>query len=182
MVTLVTGGSGSGKSEYGEQLIMESGAPLRYYIATMEVFGEEGRLKVARHRKLRAQKGFLTIEKKRDLHEISLPGEEKKAVLLECVSNLAANEMFCENASGGSELETFMPEALAEKLTDDISNLRKQADCLVIITNEVGADGREYDPSTAAYIRLLGEVNRRLARMADRVVEVVYGIPVVLKS
>ena len=36
---LVTGGSGSGKSEYAEQRILESGFSLRYYVATMEVFG-----------------------------------------------------------------------------------------------------------------------------------------------
>ena len=32
------------------------------------------------------------------------------------------------------------------------------------------------------YIRLMGWVNQRLAKLADRVVEVVYGIPVVLKE
>ena len=32
------------------------------------------------------------------------------------------------------------------------------------------------------YIRLMGRVNQRLAKLADRVVEVVYGIPVVLKE
>ena len=46
---LVTGGSGSGKSEYAEQRILESGFSLRYYVATMEVFGEEGRKRVEKH-------------------------------------------------------------------------------------------------------------------------------------
>ena len=39
---LITGGSGSGKSAYGEKRILEAGEMTRYYIATMEVFGEEG--------------------------------------------------------------------------------------------------------------------------------------------
>lgn len=42
---LITGGSGSGKSAYGEKRILEAGEMTRYYIATMEVFGEEGRKK-----------------------------------------------------------------------------------------------------------------------------------------
>ena len=42
---LITGGSGSGKSAYGEKRILEAGEMPRYYIATMEVFGEEGRKK-----------------------------------------------------------------------------------------------------------------------------------------
>ena len=45
MIYLVTGGSGSGKSEYAEGLIMGYPCSRRYYVATMEVFGEEGRAK-----------------------------------------------------------------------------------------------------------------------------------------
>ena len=42
MIYLVTGGSGSGKSEYAEHLVMSSGCTVRYYVATMTVYGEEG--------------------------------------------------------------------------------------------------------------------------------------------
>ena len=58
MVILVTGGSGSGKSQYAEELITAAGNGLRYYVATMEAFGEEGQKKVERHRELRQGKGF----------------------------------------------------------------------------------------------------------------------------
>ena len=91
---LITGGSGSGKSEYGEYRVMEEQMPLRFYVACMEVYGEEGRRKVERHRALRAGKGFVTLERPRGLSGLSLKGEGKKAVILECVSNLAANAMF----------------------------------------------------------------------------------------
>ena len=61
MLILVTGGSGSGKSEYAENtavsLAEEKGLPL-YYIAAMRPFGEEGRRRVERHRRLRAGKGL----------------------------------------------------------------------------------------------------------------------------
>ena len=53
---------------------------------------------------------------------------------------------------------------------------------LVIVTNEVFSDGCEYDDSTTDYIRRLGELNVKLAKAADTVVEVVYTIPVVLKG
>ena len=62
MFHLVTGGSGSGKSEYAEQLIMEFGEKepwrKRYYLATMMPFGEETKQKIERHRKMREGKGF----------------------------------------------------------------------------------------------------------------------------
>ena len=47
-----------------------------------------------------------------------------------------------------------------------------------VITNEVGSDGEMYEKETLEYIRLLGLVNCRLAKMASEVIEVVYGIPV----
>ena len=67
MFILVTGGSGSGKSEYAENLLEDS--PGKYYIATMQVYDAEGRKKVARHQRLRAGKGFQTIEQTRDIHK-----------------------------------------------------------------------------------------------------------------
>ena len=50
---------------------------------------------------------------------------------------------------------------------------------MVIVTNEVGSGGGVYETETMEYIRLMGLINQQLADMADRVVEVVYGIPVV---
>ena len=68
MITLVLGGSGSGKSAYAEHLL--DGKTNKYYIATMQVYDAEGEKKVARHRRLRAGKGFVTIEQPRDIGEV----------------------------------------------------------------------------------------------------------------
>ena len=94
--------------------------------------------------------------------------------------NLAANEMF-----GGETLPDCAPElagAAGEAVVDGITSLARQAAELVVVTNEVGLDGISYEVETMEYIRLMGWVNQRLAKLADRVVEVVYGIPVVLKE
>ena len=62
MITLITGGSGSGKSAYAEKYIChvsnEKGYKEKYYIATMQVFDDEGQRKIDRHRRLRAGKGL----------------------------------------------------------------------------------------------------------------------------
>lgn len=52
----------------------------------------------------------------------------------------------------------------------------------VIVTNQVGSDGIDYDEGTAEYIRTLGDINRYIAEFADNVVECVYGIPILLKG
>ena len=62
MIELVYGGSGSGKSEFAEKLILDSECENRFYIATMKIFDDEGKKRVERHRKLRGNKNFITIE------------------------------------------------------------------------------------------------------------------------
>ena len=63
MLVLVIGGSGSGKSAYAEDCVVRlSGENSRYYLATMQIYGEEARARVERHRQLRKEKGFYTID------------------------------------------------------------------------------------------------------------------------
>lgn len=186
MIHLVIGGSGSGKSEYAENLLEDS--PGKYYIATMQVYDEEGRKKVARHQRLRAGKGFQTIEQPRNMHKVAEivtrdRKETENEALLECMSNLVANEMFDgeteDFASGMSETER--EDFLVEKVTGGIRTLAEKLDKLVIVSNNVFEDGISYDAQTMSYIRVLGRVNQELARMADHVTEVVVGIPVKVK-
>lgn len=181
MITLVTGGSGSGKSEYGERLVTESGTSWRLYLATMEVWGEEGRKKVDRHQALRRGKGFSTVECPRNLEQVQPGGDPGSgAVLLECISNLAANELFAP----GEEADPvdLRAERAEQRILAGIRHLAKCAEHVVVVTGQVGEDGLAYDRETMEYIRLIGRVNCRLAAWADRVVEVVFGIPVVLKE
>ena len=125
-----------------------------------------------RHREMRKEKGFVTIEQQTRLEDavsrIENPG--KSSVLLECMSNLAANEMF-------SREQPVDRETVIAKILQGIEVLRKQADPLVIVTNNVFEDGIAYDSATIEYIEALGRVNERLAAEADEVVEVVAGIP-----
>lgn len=66
----------------------------------MQVFDDEGQRKIDRHRRLRAGKGFITIEQPRDIQNaVSMLQSENclktgRSALLECMSNLVANEMF----------------------------------------------------------------------------------------
>ena len=59
--------------------------------------------------------------------------------------------------------------------------IKDTLDDLVIVTNNVFEDGIEYDDTTMEYIRAMGIVNQRIAAMADHVIEVVVGIPVVIR-
>ncbi len=176
MMTVILGGSGSGKSAYAENYIEErAGGRKKYYLATMQVYDEETEKKVARHRQARAKQQFFTIEQQTDIRQAKFAfADEPAAVLLECMSNLVANEMF------GKDGEKT-PEEVIEKVLFGVKELRTAAKELVIVSNNVFEDGIRYDDGTMQYLAALGLVNRKLAELADEVVEVVVGIPVCLK-
>lgn len=179
MITVVIGGSGSGKSQYAEQLLSNTKAKHSYYLATMEVYGDEGLQKVERHRKMREGKGFATIERPKDLSGICIGTEwEDSAVLVECISNLTANEYFSWEG-GASEENARLIEA---KIVHGIAVLASQVKDLIIVTNDVFSDGIQYSEETMNYMELLGKINQKLCQIADRAVEVVCGIPLALKG
>ena len=176
-MTLIIGGSGSGKSAYAEDYMVSiSEDRKKYYIATMQIYDEEGKRKVERHRMLRGGKGFSTIEQPVDIGNAAGKLEDgDKTALLECISNLTANEMFLEEVPGTEEVIT-------EKIVGGIAVLNRELTHLVIVSNNVFEDGNVYDKTTMAYIRAMGRINQKLAEMADEVVEVVVGIPIVIKA
>ena len=154
MLVTVTGGSGSGKSEYSENLLLSLDGKRhggRAYIATMYPYDKESYT---------------------GLKQLMLP-EGCRSALLECMSNLAANECFMENGAGADTV----PEILA-----GVRHLYKQLDNLVIVTNEISSDGTLYERETRNYQKILGDINRGLAGLSDGFVEVVYGIPVIHKA
>ena len=196
MMILVVGGSGSGKSSYAEKVTvslaqesvkeitkpentslsdLELHTAKKYYLATMQVFDDEGGKMVERHRNLRNGKGFFTIEQPvRISGALEKMEDGDRAVLLECISNLTANEMF-------SEKKAMTEIQVTENVIRDIKMLKEQTNHLVVVSNNVFEDGITYDETTTKYIQAMGKINQKLAALADRVVEVVAGIPVTLK-
>jgi len=172
---LVIGGSGSGKSAYAEQIAMKENVQ-KYYLATMQIWDEEGQKKAERHRQLRKGKGFWTIERPTAVHlALTEMKARERLILLECISNLTANEMF-----SGEEPKTAMQ--TVENVIRSVVSLKEQATRFIVVSNNVFEDGMSYDETTMEYIRAMGEINRELAAMAGQVVEVVAGIPVILKQ
>lgn len=171
MIYLVTGASASGKSEYAEKLAVMAGDQRRYYLATMSSCDDESRRRIARHQAMRRDKGFTTVERCTDLAGLKLPG--RGTVLLECMSNLTANEMYLPDGAGEDTIRAVMR---------GIRNLDAQADHLIIVTNEVFSDGAEYDEFTRKYLQILGRINCETGKMADVVAEIVCSIPIIHKG
>lgn len=169
MLTLIIGGAASGKSEYAERLAAAAPGP-RVYLATMRRHDAECEARIEKHRAARAGRGFVTCEREAGLSGLALPAGTR-TVLLEDLGNLAANELY------GGAGEGAFDAALA-----GIDELCARAARVYVVSNEVFSDGAPYDPGTRRYIELLGALNRALAARADRVVEVVCGIPLIWKG
>jgi len=167
MITLIIGGSGSGKSAYAEKLVKQISENNRIYIATMCVWDKESEIRVARHRAQRKELGFETIECPVRLEGIEIP--EDATVLLEDIPNLVANEMFDENGD-------------VSRIAPSLRKLAGRCKNLIMVTGNIFADGNDYDPETKEYMRLLSDVNAAAAMLADCGVEVVYTIPVPFKG
>ena len=167
MFTLVIGGAASGKSEYAERIVTGLDGP-RFYLATMEPFGPEAESRIARHRKMRAARGFETAERYTDIGNAPVP--DGANVLLEDMGNLTANEMFRPDGRG--------PEAIFPAVEALLARCRH----LTIVTNEVFSGGTDYAGDTLCYLEALGEINCRLAARADRVAEVICGLPQIRKE
>lgn len=88
------------------------------------------------------------------------------------MSNLTANEIYQEGGAGDNTVKAVL---------NGIHHLLERAENLVVVTNEVFSDGITYDPETEKYLEKLGAINCQMAKIADTVTEVVYGIPVFIK-
>ena len=190
MLHIVYGGSASGKSSYAESFAMSlQGEGRLLYIATMYPYkwntteiDPETMQRIERHRAMRADKGFDTVECYRHVEHIV--AKRQDVLLLECMSNLLANEMYLEpDSNAGSDMaETMSP--VSNKIVQALIDLSTRVQELVIVTNDVFSDGGSltYDKSTREYVKNLAEINCALAREAATVTEVVCGIPVIVKK
>lgn len=170
MLTVVIGGSGSGKSAFAESAVLGYGDCKRIYVATMEIFDDECRRKVDRHRRMRQEKNFETIECPTHLEDVSV--DKDSVVLVECMSNLLANEMYSNEGR---------KENVVDIICRGIEKLNAEAKELIVVTNDVFGDGIFYDEDSSDYIKKLGQINCRMGSIADRLYEVTNGIAVKYK-
>src|SRR5699024_5386533 len=114
----------------------------------------EGRNRVERHRKQRAGKGFDTIECYQNVGSCAKQ-IENGIVLLECMSNLVANELF-QQEQKQNQLE------LRDFILQQINELANGSKYLIIVTNEVFSDGIQYDLDTIECYQNVGSCAKQI--------------------
>lgn len=163
---LIYGGIASGKSEYAENLAVELGGK-RVYLATMEIQNEYDMLRIKKHRKMRSQKEFRTIECCRDIHTVKIAADE--IVLLECLSSLVAAEMFRPEGRKASG-------EVVKKLYHDIISLDASCRELIIVGNDISQEKDSYNREVEEYISSLTLLQSSLIKAAKESREIVCGL------
>ena len=208
----ITGGAGSGKSEYAEQLAeclhTELGGPL-YYVATMNPAPRDtdAAARIAKHQKRREHKGYTTIECPTDIavlsrrleHDITSDAERSKnhhpempsassthrtsvSTQIDQQSNPSRAVFLLEDLTNLYANEVYGTSGHTHEILAPLLELRQQTGALIIVANELYSDGIDYGPETDRFLRDLADLAAALSAAADQVTEVVYGISVQLKA
>ena len=168
MITYIYGGVSSGKSEYAEELI--SGEfNKKIYLATMENAGEHAGKRVEKHLLQREGKGFFTIEEPRHIKDLNI--DEDDNILLEDLTNLLSNNLFNEDGLKNNFKE------ITEKIFSDIITLKDKCNSVFIVGNDIFSTERNQSRELDIFIDCLYSLHKQIIEAADRVIEVVYGLP-----
>lgn len=170
-ITLLTGGVRSGKSSYALEIAEQY--THKTFIATAVAFDDEMRLRIAAH-KLERDASFVCIEEPLNLAGVLLILDEDTSgvVVIDCLTVWMGNLLhkYPDGLDADAAVEAFV-QALAV------------TGCpVVVVTNEVGLGIIPDNELARLYQIMLGKVNRKIAALADKVILMVSGIPVVIKQ
>ncbi len=173
-ITLVLGGARSGKSSYAEQLAIASGLPVTY-IATALVFDDEFGQRVAHHQS-RRPKDWSTVEQAHNL-ALALQNHAKagQCVIVDCLTLWLA-QCICPDCAL-PETQDWQAERAAL-----LDVLPKLAGKVILVSNEVGMGIVPLGAINRQFQDEQGRLNQAVAQIADEVVFIAAGLPLMLKN
>jgi adenosylcobinamide kinase/adenosylcobinamide-phosphate guanylyltransferase len=170
-ITLVLGGAQSGKSYYAQQLA--SHFERVTFIATARPTDAEMRKKIARHRRARPV-SWKTIEAPVDLDKaIRSQSLNADVLLIDCLT------VYVDNVAGTEKKRKSHVKGSVEEICDAIRACRAS---VIVVSNEVGSGIVPEYRSGRIYRDFLGQMNQKIAQIADRVVLMIAGLPVTIKG
>ena len=166
--TLVLGGARSGKSDYA-RLAAEAigGVGQLVMIVTAQAFDEEMRERIALHRRERGE-AWRTVEAPLDLPGALAGLGAGDVAVVDCLTLWLSNLMLAE-----MDLE-----AETDRLIETVRGIKNP---LWLVSNEVGLGIVPENALARRFRDAAGRLHRRLAEVAEHVVLVVAGLPMVVK-
>lgn len=170
---LILGGARSGKSSYALKLA-ESNWCRPLYVATAEAFDKEMTARIAAHKKVRSRRWACAeepLEIARLIQRADKLYPARDVLLIDCFTLWLSNVIFKEG------LKSF-----ARRKADLLKVVRNSKRSLIMVSNEVGLGIVPESESGRQFRDLAGWLNQDLASVADTVVFIAAGLPLVLKG
>lgn len=178
MLHLVLGGARSGKSSYAEQILWEKESVL--YVATATRSDESMEHRIQKHIERRPV-SWDTLEKFKDFTKDDF--KNYKYILVDCLTLMINNCMF-DNFVEIEKLTEQEKDELEKNIEKEVVGLLEslKGNHAVLVSNEVGL-GLASPYASGNYFRdVVGRMNQRVAKQANRVSFLVSGIPMVIKD
>lgn len=171
-VILVLGGVRSGKSRYAQRLA-ETSSRVTFIATAPRGDDEEMRRKIVRHQADRPA-WWTTVEEPLELGRVVESQLcHSDAILIDCLTLFAANLLDAYAEDEGRSLGEV------DRLC---KALRSAAQPVILVSNEVGSGVVPEYASGRRFRDLAGEINQRVAAVADTVLLMVAGLPLTLKG
>jgi len=167
-VIFITGGARSGKSRYAQELALQwSTSPV--YVATARQWDGDFQDRIRRHRQERDGR-WSSIEEEKQLSRLDLRG---KVAVIDCVTLWITNFFV--------DLKNDI-DACLDACKKEIDELCRQDATLIIISNEIGMGVHAETEIGRKFTDLQGWINQYIAAKADKVLLMVSGLPLTVKS
>lgn len=170
-VTLVLGGVRSGKSRWAQECAQRGKRVA--FVATAQAYDAEMQEKIRRHQEERPS-DWQTFEEPMNIAEvIGQHANDFDVMLVDCLT------FYVSNLLDAAEKD---PSSMERRIQELLQTLHSSQTSIVLVSNEVGSGVVPEYPSGRRFRDALGELNQRVAAVADNVVLMVAGLPLVLKG
>ena len=177
MTYFISGGAKNGKSTLAQDLTvaLAKGGRL-YYVATMISTGAEDDDRIRRHIADRDGMGFETVECFRNILDCLQFADKDGVFLVDSVTSLIQNSLFPVEKNFAMDVEA------ANRCADELVAFAGIVRHAVFVSDYIYSDAERYSESTEMYRKCLADIDRRLAKVCDTVIEVAAGQPIIYKG
>ena len=177
MTYFISGGAKNGKSTLAQDLTISlAKGGKHYYVATMISTGAEDDDRIRRHIADRAGLGFETVECFRNIMECLKTADKNGVFLVDSVTALIQNSLFPIEKNYEMDLEA------ASRCADELEEFTHTVRHAVFVSDYIYSDAERYSESTEMYRKCLADIDRRLAKVCNTVIEVSAGQPIIHKG
>jgi adenosylcobinamide kinase / adenosylcobinamide-phosphate guanylyltransferase len=163
-LVLVTGGSRSGKSAFGQRWA-EALPGSRVFVATCPLIDAEMNERIRRHQEARADAGWSTIEEPLDLAAALARASRHAVVLVDCLT-LWINNVVYEAEQRGLDITE---DDISQRSRAVIEAARQHGGTVIFITNEVGMGVVPESPLGRRFRDVAGRANQIFGAACDEV-------------